>query len=165
MKHYRPAGQLEDSLVKSKEIEADDLTALQNAFDQAVAVGDEAAESKAAEALFTAKKFKVIDTSVTGPIELRIAAINIELEAAGVKIDEASMAVDQAEQERLKATADLAFLAYKIKVNELFAAYLDHKKAVLQCSDAFRKSCQTLLVLWCLLVIRVIWTGWATHPI
>ncbi len=120
---------LQDELARSR-VEAEEAVKVAQAnFDAAIAAGDTSAETIAAEKLHLA--LKVVDVGgMSGPLTLRIAALQRELDAAGQVVADVKNLVAGAEKAIADTDADLALLSYDKQVNLLLDAWVAQKAAV-----------------------------------
>lgn len=99
-------------------------------FDKAIALDNAEAESRAAIKLFEAKKSCESGSISSGPLGLRIAALQCEISTNTDAVVSNQGAVDQAAQDRLEAQAQLALVAYDRQSQALLEAYLAQRIAV-----------------------------------
>jgi hypothetical protein len=142
-KHHSIAARLvplEAGLNKARQQVKDGCATAQKEFDAAIASGDEVAEVAAAEKLFKAEKLSNQDAPLSGPLELRIAALRRELAAADARVSAAEVDLEDASQACLKANAELALLEYDQQAQALFEAYLVQRRVVNACGDGVNLS-------------------------
>ncbi|MDD3936855.1 hypothetical protein [Rhodoferax sp.] len=116
-------------------------------FDAAIALDNAEAESRAAAKLFEAKE-DCKHGALSGPLGLRIAALQREIESHADAVMSAQAAVEQAEKARLTTRAELALIEYDRQAQALLDAYVVQRIAVSAVPTHGRKpggSLQTVL--------------------
>lgn len=135
-KHQAAADRLEPleaELKKTKQQAGERAAEAQNAFDAAIATGDEVAETAAAEKLYQAQEELKRGGTLAGPLGLRIGALRRELEAVAAAVDAAAGSVDEAARACLRAKAELSFVEYDRQAQALLDAYLAQRAAEAAC--------------------------------
>ncbi len=120
---------LQDELARSRVEVEEAAKVAQSNFDAAIAAGDTAAETIASERLYQAIKAAEAG-GVNGPLTLRIAALQRELDASEQVVADVKNLVAEAEKSIVDADADLALLSYDQQVNLLLDAWVTQKAAV-----------------------------------
>ena len=119
---------LQDELARNRVAAEEVAKTAQASFDAAIASGDASAETIASERLY--QSLKASDAGgMSGPLALRIAALQRELDAFEQVVADANNLVALAEKAIADADADLALLNYDQQVQKLLAAWVIQKVA------------------------------------
>ena len=123
---------LQSQLALTIQNAADNLISAKNAFDAVVLTGDEPAEIAAAEKLY---RMEVEGKTATGPLQLRLEAIQREEIDARNALATASQTHQAAGNGILQAKAALALLEYDRQAQALLDAYVTQAIAVRACGS------------------------------
>lgn len=136
-----------ESIIKKEQSEAEEkYTSLKDDFNKAIASGDEDAEMKASENLYTAKtKIEQIGV-VDSPLKIRHTAICKEMEAEAVNLNELKIQLENVTQNVLKAGAEIALIEYDRQINILIDAYIRQFECVRMCSMKTANTLKTINV-------------------
>ena len=116
----------------------------QDAFDAAIAGGDDAAEAMAAERLAEAEAATRTGAGVSSPTGLRIAALTKELAASTARKESAQDAFESAAETSRVARANLALWEYDVQASKLFDAWVKQFAAVRSCGPNTRFASNTV---------------------
>ena len=120
---------LKDELARNRLAAEEAAKTAQDNFDAAIAAGDASAETIASEKLYQALK-ATDDGGMSGPLALRIAALQRELDVAVQAVAAAKDLVSAVDKSIAYAEADLALLDYDRQVQKLLDAWVIQKVAV-----------------------------------
>lgn len=121
---------LQDELARSRVAAKEAAKTAQANFDAAIAAGDTSAETIASERLYQALKATDVG-GTSGPLTLRIAALQRELDATVQAVIAAKDFLAAADKAIAYAEADFALLDYDRQVQNLLDAWVIQKAAVL----------------------------------
>ena len=121
---------LENEL-QAKQLSAEaSAAAAQIEFNAAIAKGDQAAETMAAEALYQAQQACKNGPALEGPLGLRVEALRREMAAIELAVGAAEKEIKEAHQAQLDAHAAIALIEYDRQTQALLDAFFIQKTAV-----------------------------------